>query len=109
MIPTVQCQRTATPQNIRYDVIQIKLSAIVRNQALYKLTPDTQDSGADNECEFQVAVPRRVEHPVEADCEKEEGEEVQCFVVYDTIELERGEAGVASEDEETDECAWGDG
>lgn len=105
MIPTVQRQRTPTPQNIRHDVKQIKLSAIIRNQTLYKLTPNTQNSGADNECEFQVAVPRRVEHPVEADCKKEEGEEVQSLIVYDAVELKRGQASVAGEDEEADECA----
>lgn len=31
---------------------------------------------------------------------------MQCFVVYDAVELERGEAGIAREDEEADECAW---
>ena len=49
MIPTVQRQRTSTPQNIRHNVIQIKLSAIIRNQALYELAPNTEYSGADNE------------------------------------------------------------
>lgn len=109
MIPTVQRQRKSTTQNIRHNVIKIKLSAIIRNQALYELAPDTEYSGADNECEFQVAVPRGVEHPVEADCEEEEGEEVKSFIVYDTVELKGGKAGVASEDEEADECAWEDG
>lgn len=32
---------------------------------------------------------------------------MEGFVVYNAVELEGGEAGVAGEEEEADECAWG--
>lgn len=32
---------------------------------------------------------------------------MEGFVVYDAVELEGREAGVAREEEEADECAWG--
>jgi hypothetical protein len=104
VIPRAHTQRGQAAYDVGYDVIEIELPT-VRQEALQKLGADASYEGADGEREVQCASAVGVEDPVEDDCEEEEGEQMEDFVVYVGVELKGGEARITGEEAEQEENA----
>ena len=105
MVPRTQSNRSQRPDDIRYNIIKIKGSAIV-DEALEELRAYSENACAYDQREVETPSPRGVEDPVEASCEDEEGQEMENFVVDPSIDLERGKSGIGCGCDEEEEGAY---
>ena len=71
-----------------------------------ELRANSTDARANEQREVETPSPRGVEDPVEAGCEDEEGQEMEQFVVYDSVYLQRRESGIprCCDEEEESSC-----
>jgi len=104
MVPRTQANRRQRPGDIRNDIIEVKLP-VIRQDILKELRANSKDACANEQREVETPSPRGVEDPVEAGCEDEEGKEMEEFVVYYGVDLQRSESGIPRCCDEEEECS----